>query len=709
MGWVNRRRDLGNLIFVDVRDRTGITQVVFNKERDPAVHEKASLLRNEYVIAVIGKVKQRTADTINKNIPTGEVELIAEELRILNESKQPPFLPGDAVLPNEEMRLKYRYIDLRRDAMQQNIELRHKVAIAIRSYLSGQGFFEIETPFMTRSTPEGARDYLVPSRVQPGSFYALPQSPQLFKQILMISGFDRYFQIVRCFRDEDLRADRQPEFTQIDLEMSYPQPERVWEVVEGFLTAAFKAAGQEIKPPFPRMSYDQAIRLYGSDKPDMRLPAMTDVRAAFTADNLATLAVSASLPVVAIRIPKVGELSRKDRDEIKPLFIAKGGAKLFEDFKRLEKNFPEAASKIRQATGAETDDLLVVVAGDGKLAEHKSEGGVKPEVKQHDHAVYTAAGLLRLALAQKYGERHGAFKKSGDPEKDFRFLWVTDFPMFEWDEEGKRWAAAHHPFTSPHEHDMDKLESDPASVRALAYDVVLNGTELGSGSIRIHRQDIQSKIFHALGMTEDEARARFGFFLEALEYGTPPHGGIALGLDRIVMILAGADSLREVIPFPKTARAVDLMVDAPTPVGRSQLKDLHIHVEDLGIFMRDAWLSKLPPEIKLTKKHRRVYQMSNGSHVGIPFAREIDQSWALSLPESQYNVIVLLCQTEAGAVMDFVLPSSVFSPLWDDFNRDDEGRIELDVKRDGATIVLGPADGANIRIDGYLSKYGPLI
>jgi aspartyl-tRNA synthetase len=463
--------------------------------------------------------------------------------------------------------------------MQQNIELRHKVAIAIRSYLSAQGFFEIETPFMTRSTPEGARDYLVPSRVQPGSFYALPQSPQLFKQILMISGFDRYFQIVRCFRDEDLRADRQPEFTQIDLEMSYPQPERVWEVVEGFLTAAFKTAGHEIKPQFPRMSYDQAIRLYGSDKPDMRLPAMSDVRAAFTAENLTTLAVSSSLPIVAIRIPKVGELSRKERDEIKPLFIAKGGAKLFEDFKRLEKNFPEAAAKIRERTTAEADDLIVVVAGDGKPAEHKSEGGVKPEVKQHDHAVYTAAGLLRLALAQKYADRHGAFKKTGDPAKDYRFLWVTDFPMFEWDEEGKRWAAAHHPFTSPHEHDMDKLESDPASVRALAYDVVLNGTELGSGSIRIHRQDVQSKIFSALGMTEDEARARFGFFLEALEYGTPPHGGIALGLDRIVMILAGADSLREVIPFPKTARAVDLMVDAPTPVSDSQLKDLGIQVK----------------------------------------------------------------------------------------------------------------------------------
>jgi len=579
MGWVNRRRDLGNLIFIDVRDRTGVTQVVFNKERDPAIHQKASTLRNEYVIAVIGKAKQRIPDTVNKNIATGEVEIIAEELRILNESKQPPFLPSETVLPNEEMRLKYRYIDLRRDAMQQNIELRHKVAIAIRDYLSAQGFFEIETPFMTRSTPEGARDYLVPSRVQPGSFYALPQSPQLFKQILMISGFDRYFQIVRCFRDEDLRADRQPEFTQIDLEMSYPQPERVWEVVEGFLTAAFRAAVHEIKTPFPRMSYDEAIRLYGSDKPDMRLPAMVDVREAFKAEDLATLGVSPNLPVVAIHIPKVGELSRKERDEIKPLFMTRGAAKLFEDFKRLEKNFPEAATRIREKTRADADDLIVIVAGDGKPSQHKSEGGVKPEVKQHDHAVYTAAGLLRLALAQKYADRHGAFKKSGDPNKDFRFLWVTDFPMFEWDEEGKRWAAAHHPFTSPHEHDMDKLESDPAAVRALAYDVVLNGTELGSGSIRIHRQDIQSKIFHALGMTEEEARSRFGFFLEALEYGTPPHGGIALGLDRIVMILAGADSLREVIPFPKSARAVDLMVDAPTPVSDAQLKDLGIQVK----------------------------------------------------------------------------------------------------------------------------------
>jgi aspartyl-tRNA synthetase len=578
MGWVNRRRDLGNLLFVDIRDRTGVTQIVFDKERNPALHEKAGGLRNEYVIAVIGSIKQRDPNTINKNIATGEVELAAEELRILNESKQPPFLPADAVLPNEEMRLKYRYIDLRREAMQLNIELRHKISIAIREYLSSQGFFEIETPFMTRSTPEGARDYLVPSRVQPGCFYALPQSPQLFKQILMISGFDKYFQIVRCFRDEDLRADRQPEFTQIDLEMSYPQPERVWEVVEGFLKAAFKTAGHEIKTPFPRMTYDEAIRLYGSDKPDMRLPAMVDIREAFAPQDLKSLGVSARLPIVAIRIPHVGELSRKERDEIKPLFNGKDAARLIEDFKRLEKSFPEAAARIRQSCSSEPDDLLVVVAGDSKLGEHKSEGGVKPEVKQHDHAVYTAAGLLRVALAQKYADRHEEFRKTGDPAKDFRFLWVTDFPMFEYDEEGSRWAAAHHPFTSPHEQDMGKLESDPGAVRALAYDVVLNGTELGSGSIRIHRQDIQRKIFHALGMTEEEAHQRFGFFLEALEYGTPPHGGIALGLDRIVMILAGAESLREVIPFPKTARAVDLMVDAPTPVSEAQLKELGIAV-----------------------------------------------------------------------------------------------------------------------------------
>jgi len=573
MGWVNRRRDLGNLIFVDLRDRSGITQAVFNRELDTHLQEKASGLRSEYVVVVIGTVKKRDPTTVNRNIPTGDIELVAEELRVLNESKTPPFLPGEPVLPNEDARLKYRYIDLRRERMQFNIELRHKVALAIRQYLAGQGFFEIETPFMTRSTPEGARDYLVPSRVYPGSFYALPQSPQLFKQILMISGFDKYFQIVRCFRDEDLRADRQPEFTQIDLEMTFPTPDRVFEVVEGFLSAAWGAAECDIQTPFPRMTYDHAIRLYGSDKPDLRLPAMADVRDCFAPQDLAALRIGEHAPVVAIRIPRVGELSRKERDEIKPLFGERKQARLFEDVKRLEKSFPQAMEKVRAKCGADDGDLLVLVTGNGRLPEHKSEGGVKPEVKQHDHAVFTAAGALRVALGQKYAERHGAFTK-----REFRFLWVTDFPMFEWDEDGKRWAAAHHPFTSPHERDMDKLETDPGAVRALAYDVVLNGTELGSGSIRIHRQDIQKKIFHALGMTDEEARQRFGFFLEALEYGTPPHGGIALGLDRIVMILAGAESLREVIPFPKTAKAIDMMVDAPTPVSESQLRDLGIMV-----------------------------------------------------------------------------------------------------------------------------------
>jgi len=588
MGWVNRRRDLGSIIFIDLRDRTGVTQVVVNRELNSAVHDKAELLRNEYVIAVTGTVKQRNPDTINKNIPTGEVELVVEELRLLNESKSLPFLPGEAVLPNEEMRLKYRYIDLRRDAMQFNIELRHKVSKAIRDYLSEHGFFEIETPFMTRSTPEGARDYLVPSRVQPGSFYALPQSPQMFKQILMISGFDRYFQIVRCFRDEDLRADRQPEFTQIDLEMSYPQTESVWEVVEGFLTAAFKAAGQEIKTPFPRMSYDEAIRRYGNDKPDMRLPAMVDMRESLTAEELDELAgkfrMREEFPLQLIRIPKAGEISGTERRTIGtygafqhvqgPQFV-----QLMTDPKRFAKDYPALSEKVLAFAQIQPDDLWLLAGA----ASRPENAAVMEQSVQH---FCEKCGFLRLDLAQKYAMRHQAFEKTGDPAKDFRFLWVSDFPMFEWDNAEKRWNPAHHPFTTLHEEDFAKLDAnidsvhDPKSplgeIRALAYDVVLNGTELGSGSIRIHRQDVQSKIFQALGMSDEEARARFGFFLEALEYGTPPHGGIALGLDRIVMILAGADSLREVIPFPKTARAVDLMVDAPTPVSDAQLKDLGI-------------------------------------------------------------------------------------------------------------------------------------
>jgi len=568
MGWVNKRRDLGNLIFLDLRDRSGVTQVVITADAGAEVHDRATAVRSEFVVAVIGHVKLRDPNTVNRNIATGEIEVVADELRVLNDCKPLPFTPGDTVLANEEVRLKYRYVDLRRPDMQRNIQLRHNVSIAIREYLNSQGFYEIETPFMTRSTPEGARDYLVPSRVYPGEFYALPQSPQLFKQILMISGFDKYFQIVRCFRDEDLRADRQPEFTQIDLEISFPKPETVFRVVEGFLKAAFATIGAALDTPFPQMGYDQAIRLYGIDKPDLRLPAMADVHQAFTAENLDTLHVDAELPVVAIIIPKVGELSRKERDEIKTLFGDRKEAKVFEDLKRLEKSFPEAVAKIRDIAKPNPEDLIVVVAGS-----KRAEAASPVKARQQAYAVYSAAGQLRLALGQKYAERHGAFKHG-----NFRLLWVTDFPMFEWDEAEGRWNAAHHPFTSPHENDMDKLESDPGAVRALAYDIVLNGTELGSGSIRIHRQDIQAKIFKALGMSPEEQQSRFGFFLEALQYGTPPHGGIALGLDRIVMILAGAESLREVIPFPKTAKAVDLMVDAPTPVSDRQLKELGIAV-----------------------------------------------------------------------------------------------------------------------------------
>jgi len=587
MGWVNRRRDLGSIIFIDLRDRTGVTQVVFNRE-NAAAHDKAEQLRNEYVIAVIGTVKLRDKDTVNKNLATGEVELIVEELRILNDSKQLPFLPGDAVLPNEEMRLKYRYLDLRREPMQFNIEMRHKVSKAIRDDLAARGFFEIETPFMTRSTPEGARDYLVPSRVQVGHFYALPQSPQMFKQILMISGFDKYFQIVRCFRDEDLRADRQPEFTQIDLEMTYPQMESVWSVVEGFLTAAFRAAGHEIKTPFPRMSYDEAILRYGNDKPDLRLPAVVDIREALTEVELEELTAKFRMrkqfPIQLIRIPRAGDISGTERRTIGtygayqhvqgPAFV-----QLMTDPKRFAKDYPALSEKVLAFTKIAAEDLWLLAGA----ADKPENVAVMGQDVQH---FCEKCGFLRLDLAQKYASKHKAFERTGDVEKDYRFLWVSDFPMFEWDKEEKRWNPAHHPFTTLHEEDFAKLDAnintvfDPTSplgeIRALAYDVVLNGTELGSGSIRIHRQDVQKKIFQALGMSDAEAKARFGFFLEALEFGTPPHGGIALGLDRIVMILAGAESLREVIPFPKTARAVDLMVDAPSPASEKQLKELGI-------------------------------------------------------------------------------------------------------------------------------------
>lgn len=567
MGWVFRRRDFGPLTFVDLRDREGIVQVVFDEERNPTAHSKAKRLRSEFVIAVQGRVVQRSAETVNPNIKTGDIEIVAEQVSILNESKTPPFELDAAKPPSEDLRLEYRYIDLRRQKMQDNLRLRHRLTMAARNYLDRQGFFEIETPILTKSTPEGARDYLVPSRLNPGEFYALPQSPQLFKQILMISGYDRYFQIARCFRDEDLRADRQPEFTQIDLEMSFVQPEDVFNLIEPLIVEMFAVGGVEVKTPFPRMDYSEAMERFGSDKPDTRFGMeFVNLGDIFTETEFAPFAKTLQEDghIKAITLEGGANYSRKQIDDltafVRDVYKASGLAwvrysESGEITSSLMKNLGEET--IRRAAEkalAKAGDMVFIIAGNRDV-------------------VAAALGGLRLEL----GKREGLV----DATK-WNFLWVTNFPMFEYHPEDKRWYAMHHPFTSPRDEDIEKLsgeQANPGGVLAKAYDLVLNGVELGGGSIRIHRPDVQQTIFRTLGFSDEEARRRFGFFLDALTYGTPPHGGIALGLDRLTALLAGETSIREVIAFPKTARASCLMTDSPSEVSQEQLQELKIKID----------------------------------------------------------------------------------------------------------------------------------
>lgn len=565
LGWVARRRDLGHLIFTDLRDRTGLVQVVFKTDIDKAVHETAEQLRSEFVIAVEGTVVQRDVNTVNKNLATGEVELVGTNLKILNEAQTTPFPIDDNIGISEDIRLKYRYLDLRRPRMQANLRRRHEVTMAARKYLSEQGFFEIETPFMTKSTPEGARDYLVPSRVHPGEFYALPQSPQIFKQLLMIAGFDKYFQIVRCFRDEDLRADRQPEFTQIDIEHSFPHLDDFFPMIEGLLAAIFATAGVAVAHPFPRLPYTEAMRRFGADKPDTRFGSeILDLGHLLGATDFAPFrkALDSGGAIRAICAPGCARYSRKQIDELAEtakVYGVNGVATIKVSAEGVQSSLEKALGQslvveIAGATGAAVGDLLLLVAG--------SKKGVEDSL-----------GALRLQIARQEKWLEGTAK--------WNFLWVTDFPMFEWSEADHRYVAMHHPFTSPVDEDIESgwLERDPSRVRAKAYDLVLNGSEIGGGSIRIHRQDVQAKVFKTLGLSEAEARERFGFFLEALQYGTPPHGGIALGLDRIVALLCGEQSIREVIAFPKTASAADLMTESPSPVDPHQLDELGITIK----------------------------------------------------------------------------------------------------------------------------------
>ncbi|BEU87864.1 aspartate--tRNA ligase [Selenomonas sp. TAMA-11512] len=560
-GWVSRRRDHGGLIFVDMRDRSGLVQIVFDAATmgETAFHE-AETLRNEFVIAVRGDVRARSEESINPHMETGTIEVICTELRILNTAKTPPFYIQDGIDVDENLRLKYRYLDLRRPEMQANLILRHKVTKVMRDFFDAHDFLEIETPMLCKSTPEGARDFLVPSRLNTGKFYALPQSPQIFKQILMVSGLEKYFQIVRCFRDEDLRADRQPEFTQLDIETSFMSQDEILALMEGLIVDIFdKTLGKKVETPFQRMTWEEAMRRFGSDKPDLRFGMeLMDISAYVKGSDFKVFAsvLENGGQVKVINVEDYANIPRRELDglvEYVQGYGAKGLAWIQyteEGIKSPFKKFysDETFEEIKKATGAKTGDLLLVIADKSSV-------------------VAQALGALRLEMARR--------RNLIDPEA-LRFLWVTDFPMFEYSEEDKRWKAMHHPFTTPRHEDVEFLQSDPGRVKAIAYDMVLNGVEIGGGSLRIYNSDLQEKVFEAIGLTKEEARQKFGFMMDAFEYGTPPHGGIAFGLDRLVMIMAKRKSIRDVIAFPKTQSASDIMSHAPSEVDAKQLRELAI-------------------------------------------------------------------------------------------------------------------------------------